>query len=565
MSEKEAKKQAEERSGDYSYSYFSDYAIKRMSEDAKGGSNPKLSVPDWHKLRIAKQTLGMSDVMARIMGGPSKVEARKTYKELTGKEWKDADSAPTYEEYIKEKRHLEEEAADLLRQGEGSSSPAYKLIQQNLKSLEDDYKNSRDAIDDTILIDSEGKKKAIGVSLAQNLVAQRLAKWDESRDALILNTTFKEAGFFDSKDGWDTSIKEKIKELEEAIRVNKKAGNMPNLVAKQEAEIKKLKEDLQYKYDHDSKDVYTKNKDGYGRTVHYKGYDLFESTSIPQKRRGEESWFTNASSSAEFKSLEEAKKFIDKKVGNSKDAAPVEYKGYTIKQSGGEECQIYDKNGEFLVHAENLTEAKQLIDGTVKDAKGDFNPKLSATGWHKLNIAMKTLKMPDAMVGVMGGMTKVEAGKVYEELTGKKWKSGDAATGTKAEEEALKSMRQQLSSAKRNGDSEDVKYYQNAIEELEDKIKHETGDAQCLPKHIGIGGDGFRCTNCGASDKVAGKIKHRTGDERPLTAQDIRQIARGLGFSVQSDKIEEILDELENNPRADEDTIASMLKKFNRG
>ena len=52
---------------------------------------------------------------------------------------------------------------------------------------------------------------------------------------------------------------------------------------------------------------------------------------------------------------------------------------------------------------------------------------------------------------------------------------------------------------------------------------------------------------------------------RPLTVQDIKRTASGLGLSISSDKAEEILDELENNPRANEDTIVEMLKRFSNG
>jgi len=45
----------------------------------------KLSVPEKHQLRVARQTLKMSDVGARIMGGPSKDEARRIILDLTGK------------------------------------------------------------------------------------------------------------------------------------------------------------------------------------------------------------------------------------------------------------------------------------------------------------------------------------------------------------------------------------------------------------------------------------------------------------------------------------------------
>jgi hypothetical protein len=44
-----------------------------------------LSVPDRHQLRIARQTLRMNDVMARVMGGPTKEEAREIIARLTGR------------------------------------------------------------------------------------------------------------------------------------------------------------------------------------------------------------------------------------------------------------------------------------------------------------------------------------------------------------------------------------------------------------------------------------------------------------------------------------------------
>lgn len=46
----------------------------------------ELSVPEQHQLRIARQTLRMADPMARIMGGPTKKEARDIIQRLTGQE-----------------------------------------------------------------------------------------------------------------------------------------------------------------------------------------------------------------------------------------------------------------------------------------------------------------------------------------------------------------------------------------------------------------------------------------------------------------------------------------------
>jgi hypothetical protein len=44
-----------------------------------------LTVPERHQLRIARDTLKMSDVGARIMGGPTKEEAREIIFRLTGR------------------------------------------------------------------------------------------------------------------------------------------------------------------------------------------------------------------------------------------------------------------------------------------------------------------------------------------------------------------------------------------------------------------------------------------------------------------------------------------------
>jgi hypothetical protein len=45
----------------------------------------KLTVPEKHQLKVARQTLRMNDSFARIMGGPSKDEARDIIERLTGK------------------------------------------------------------------------------------------------------------------------------------------------------------------------------------------------------------------------------------------------------------------------------------------------------------------------------------------------------------------------------------------------------------------------------------------------------------------------------------------------
>ena len=44
-----------------------------------------LTVPEQHQLKIARRTLELSDVGARIMGGMTKPEARQVIKKLTGR------------------------------------------------------------------------------------------------------------------------------------------------------------------------------------------------------------------------------------------------------------------------------------------------------------------------------------------------------------------------------------------------------------------------------------------------------------------------------------------------
>ena len=45
----------------------------------------RLSVPQQHQLKVALDTLKMSDVGALIMGGPSKAEAVEIIERLTGR------------------------------------------------------------------------------------------------------------------------------------------------------------------------------------------------------------------------------------------------------------------------------------------------------------------------------------------------------------------------------------------------------------------------------------------------------------------------------------------------
>ena len=45
----------------------------------------KLTVPEKHQLKIARDTLKMNNVMAAVMGGMTKEEARRIIKRLGGK------------------------------------------------------------------------------------------------------------------------------------------------------------------------------------------------------------------------------------------------------------------------------------------------------------------------------------------------------------------------------------------------------------------------------------------------------------------------------------------------
>lgn len=82
----------------------------------------QLSVPEKHQLKVARQTLKMNDTMAGVMGGPSKAEARKIIKKLTGKSVKEQ----KLREYIREavrkaltEAHDEEDLIEAKKKGHG--------------------------------------------------------------------------------------------------------------------------------------------------------------------------------------------------------------------------------------------------------------------------------------------------------------------------------------------------------------------------------------------------------------------------------------------------------------
>ena len=46
----------------------------------------RLTIPEYHQLRIARQTLKYSDLTVSFMGGPTKSEAKEIIKRLAGKD-----------------------------------------------------------------------------------------------------------------------------------------------------------------------------------------------------------------------------------------------------------------------------------------------------------------------------------------------------------------------------------------------------------------------------------------------------------------------------------------------
>jgi len=70
-----------------------------------------------------------------------------------------------------------------------------------------------------------------------------------------------------------------------------------------------------------------------------------------------------------------------------------------------------------LTHNESVTPKKTQLE----ILEGKLGRPLSVPEKHQLAIAYKTVKMPEAMVGVMGGMTIQQAKDIIEKLTGKKY------------------------------------------------------------------------------------------------------------------------------------------------
>ncbi|KKL26373.1 hypothetical protein LCGC14_2395950 [marine sediment metagenome] len=92
-------------------------------------------------------------------------------------------------------------------------------------------------------------------------------------------------------------------------------------------------------------------------------------------------------------------------------------------------------NPELSNHYSRLVESQNTYIEKIQDAKGAIkelpiceaesgnphNPgRLTVPEQHQLKIAKDTLRMPDAMVGVMGGPTKEQAREIIKKLESKK-------------------------------------------------------------------------------------------------------------------------------------------------
>lgn len=97
------------------FDWQTDKGVKR--ENPKRRNPRALSVPEKHQLRIARDTLKMSEAMARVMGGPSHAEARAIILRLTGKPATENPRAV----------HLEARTLpDIARRALAASFPSYK-------------------------------------------------------------------------------------------------------------------------------------------------------------------------------------------------------------------------------------------------------------------------------------------------------------------------------------------------------------------------------------------------------------------------------------------------------
>ena len=66
--------------------FYTEYYKPEIEEINEGNPYPeRLTTPEKHQLKIAKDTLKMPDAMARVMGGMSKEEAREVIKKLEGR------------------------------------------------------------------------------------------------------------------------------------------------------------------------------------------------------------------------------------------------------------------------------------------------------------------------------------------------------------------------------------------------------------------------------------------------------------------------------------------------
>jgi hypothetical protein len=82
----------------------------------------------------------------------------------------------------------------------------------------------------------------------------------------------------------------------------------------------------------------------------------------------------------------------------------------------GESTDVSDEKGRFQAIVNTPRPETPLVKEDLGFSERDLKDRDPAA-WHQLQIAKKTLKMPDQMVGVMGGMTKEEAKEILRKYS----------------------------------------------------------------------------------------------------------------------------------------------------
>lgn len=301
----------------------------------------------------------------------------------------------------------------------------------------------------------------------------------------------------------------------------------------------------------------------------------------------------------------------------------VEYKGFIIHKAGHGEYFVYTKrpltgaNQVGGLNYQSLSQVKKDIDAGEysrdADSKEDIKSDLEDTKSDLKEAEEDYGKNSKQYKEIFWDMQRLER-KLREFKD-----SVDDASSESELKKWIKELEDQIKQAQREGDKDAVQILKGEIQDLKEDLsssnKYKDSVRDCKASDIGFGDGGYKCGNCGASDKIPGKIQHvkdtlvynykgfqienqngryvilnpkqglsersfkslgeaknkieeKAGrgreayDVGPITGQDIRRTARTLGYSLPSNKIEEILDELENNPLANDDTIVGMIKRL---